>query len=244
MTRPVVIACAMAEEAQPFLEALEPDASVEVPVLPDGFRGPADFRGGILQGHPVVIATTGIGMTNAALAATVVATQLRPRAVIFAGTTGGLGANVHLGDVVVSEYALYHDADATAFGYAPGQIPQMPAKYPADPWLRATASGALRAKGLAFHTGTISASNSFVNGGQVEPVRARFRDVLAVDMETAAGAQVCWSFSIPWVSLRAISDLCDPNAGEVFDQSAPSAAATSFTAVESLLGSPPRRLHP
>ena len=142
MTRPVVIACAMAEEAAPFLEALESDTSIEVPDLPRSFRGPASFRGGILEDHPVVIATTGIGMTNAALAATVVATQLRPRAVIFAGTTGGLGASVHLGDVVVSEYALYHDADATAFGYAPGQIPQMPEKYPADPWLRATATGA------------------------------------------------------------------------------------------------------
>ena len=28
--------------------------------------------------------------------------------------------------------ATYHDADATAFGYLPGQLPQQPQIYPAD----------------------------------------------------------------------------------------------------------------
>ncbi|WP_099332972.1 5'-methylthioadenosine/adenosylhomocysteine nucleosidase [Actinomyces minihominis] len=232
---PVIIACAMEEEAEPFLTALTADPTIPVPKLPRGFQGPLTFTAGRLEDHPVIVATTGIGMTNAALAATVVSTALNPRAVVFAGTTGGLGRNVHLGDVVVGDSALYHDADATAFGYSAGQIPQMPETYDADPHLLAHAEAAVRTTGLKFHAGQVSASNSFVTGEQVAPVRSLFPHVVAVDMETAAGAQVCWSFNVPWVSLRAVSDLCDPNANEVFDSSAPAAGAASFEAVRALL---------
>lgn len=233
MSDPVVIACAMQEEAQPFLDALSEGAQ-EVP-QPRGYRGTARFHKGTLHGREVIVITTGIGMTNAASALTMVLMEVRPRAVIFAGTTGGLGTNVHLGDIVVGTQALYHDADASDFGYEPGQIPQMPPFYSAKPCFVARAERALRASGLRFHAGQVSASNSFVSGSQVGPVRQAFPNVLAVDMETAAGAQVCWSFDVPWVSLRAVSDLCDPNAGEVFDSSAPAAYEQSYRATMALV---------
>ena len=232
---PVVIACAMEEEAAPFLAALTPGEGIEVPRLPEGFRGPLTFAAGRLEGEDVVVATTGIGMTNAALAMSVVATQLSPRLVIFAGTTGGLGAEVGVGDVIVARSALYHDADATGFGYEPGQIPQMPARYGADADLVEVAQAALEGIAAKRHTSEVSASNSFVTASQVDAVREAFPQVLAVDMETAAGAQVCWAFAIPWIGLRAVSDLCDPSAATAFDENAPSAAQCSFEAAVALL---------
>ena len=237
MPKPILIACAMQEEAEPFLGVLDAARSdaTDSPQVPQGFRGPTTFHAGTLMGVPIVVTVTGIGMTNAALAMTLALSQMEPRAVVFAGTTGGLGQNVHLGDVVVADSALYHDADASAFGYTPGQIPQMPVLYEADVPLVAKAESSLRATGIVFHAGQVSSSNSFVSGSQVEPVRGRFPDVLAVDMETSAGAQVCWSFGVPWVSLRAVSDLCDPNAGEVFDASAPPAYQRSFEATLALI---------
>lgn len=242
MPKPILIACAMKEEAEPFLGALPRTGGVSTgevstvsPQVPHGFRGPTDFHTGTLMGMPVVVAVTGIGMTNAALAMTLALSQMTPRAVVFAGTTGGLGQNVHLGDVIVANSAIYHDADASDFGYTPGQIPQMPAVYEADAPLVAASESSLRAAGISFHAGQVSSSNSFVSGAQVEPVRQRFPDVLGVDMETSAGAQVCWSFHVPWVSLRAVSDLCDPNAGEVFDASAPPAYQRSFEATLALI---------
>lgn len=233
MPDPILIACAMEEEARPFLDALG-EGGKEVPG-PRGYRGTARVHKGTLNGTEAIVVTTGIGMTNAASALTMVLMEVRPRGVIFAGTTGGLGANVNLGDIVVGTQALYHDADASDFGYEPGQIPQMPALYKAKPRLVARAERALRARGMPFHAGQVSASNSFVSGSQVEPVRRAFPNVLAVDMETAAGAQVCWSFDVPWLSLRAVSDLCDPNAGEVFDASAPAAYERSYRAAMALV---------
>lgn len=235
---PVVVACAMEEEAAPILEFLDrrdEDDLPSLPALPPGFRGPLRFVAGAYEDIPVLVAVTGIGMTNAALAATIIAREVHPQAILFAGTTGGLGEQVRLGDIVLATSALYHDADASAFGYIPGQIPRMPETYEADTLLLATVQEALTKANLFFREGQVSASNSFVSGDQVGPVRTLFPHVLAVDMETAAGAQVCWSFRVPWVSLRAVSDLCDPNAGEVFETSAPSAYEQSAAAVKAVL---------
>ena len=85
-----------------------------------------------------------------------------------------------------------------------------------------------------IHTGQVSASNSFVTAPQVGPVRAKFPSVVAVDMETAAAAQVCFAFEVPWISLRAVSDMCDPDAADVFVGGAPDAAQVSFEMVRAL----------
>lgn len=238
MSALLVLACAMEEEAAPFLAALEPDKTVASPVVPESYRGPATFHSGRLFGRPAIVITTGIGMTNAATAATVALTQVRPEAYILAGTTGGLGSHVNIGHGIVAASALYHDADASAFGYKPGQIPQMPARYEADPRFVAAMVkvAAERTGGEApAHVGQVSASNSFVTASQVPPVRAAFPEVLAVDMETAAAAQVCWAFDVPWISLRAVSDMCDPNAAEVFDAGVPDATQVSFRLVKDFI---------
>lgn len=232
-SRPVVIACAMEEEAEPFLEALVPDGEQAVN-LPNAFRGPTKFSSGSLFGQSAVVVTTGIGMTNAALAATVACMELDPKAYILAGTTGGLGADVNLGHGIISGSALYHDADASAFGYEPGQIPQMPKMYEPDATLLGLAQQIDLGEKTPIHTGQVSASNSFVTAPQVRPVRAKFPSVVAVDMETAAAAQVCFAFDVPWISLRAVSDMCDPDAANVFAEGAPNAAEVSFRMVRAL----------
>ena len=55
-----------------------------------------------------------------------------PRVLVSAGSAGGLGVGVRVGDVVVGSSYVLADADARAFGYVLGQVPGMPASYPAD----------------------------------------------------------------------------------------------------------------
>lgn len=234
----IVIACAMDEEAEPFLRELQPlpgDSAAQF--LPPSFSGPMETTLGTLFGKKTLLVVTGIGLTNATIAATSVLSRVTPKAYILAGTTGGLHPDVQLGDLVVATSTLYHDADATAFGYLPGQVPRMPAEYKADERLVELAQDAVAA-GPAHrdpaehpqqgHFGMVSSSNSFVDASQVGSVRNKFPQTLAVDMETAAAAQTCWSFACPWISLRAVSDLCDPDAGQVFETSAPNAYQQSF----------------
>ena len=247
--KPVVIACAMEEEARPFLDALTPTVGQPsvirdsgapqppaiIPVMPRDYRGPATFTSGTLFGHPTIVVTTGIGMTNAAVAATATLMQVEPLAYILAGTTGGLGRQVNVGHGIVAASTLYHDADASAFGYSPGQIPQMPALYKADPKLLGLLERVREKVDAPLHVGQVSASNSFVTAPQVPSVREAFPEVVAVDMETAAAAQVCYTFRVPWVSLRAVSDMCDPEAATTFDEGAPHAAEISFNMVKALI---------
>ncbi len=236
----LIVTCAMEEEADPFLTDLV--GAEQVFLLGESYRGPATFHSGSLKGVSTLVVTSGIGLTNAAVAMTAVLSALRPRLVVVAGTTGGLGPQVEINDVIVSSTATYHDADATEFGYAMGQIPRMPQDYTAD---EEAVTSARNAAGTdltnsTVQVGPVSSSNSFVMARHVPQVREQFPYVLAVDMETAAVSQVCWEFGVPWVSIRAVSDLCDPNAGGVFHERAPRAYLTSHAAVMNFIDTIPQ----
>ena len=229
----IAIVAAMEKETRPFLAELE--GTEETTLLGPSYGGPARFFTGTLGGLPVLLAESGIGTTNAAVATTGVITGFVPHLIVVAGTAGGLEMGIGAGDLVVAESALYHEADATEFGYLPGQIPRMPPAYCSSPVLRAQAKEALDATGLPFLEGTVGSSNSFVTAANAEDVRERFPGLLSVDMETAAIAQTCELFGVPWISLRAVSDLCEPDGAGKFRAHAPEAAATSKQAVSAFL---------
>lgn len=211
---PVVVFAAMEPEVEPFLDFLTPDGPAPERI------GPAWVHHVTVAGRPVMVARTGIGLVNAAASATAVVTALRPAAMVSAGTAGGLAADIAVGDVVVGTAYRFTDADATAFGYAPGQVPGMPERYEISaPWhaaLAALTGGADRTAiaGSTVRIGEMVAGDSFVTAANVSPVRARFPAALATDMETTALAQVAHLFDVPFVSVRGVSDLCDPTGVE------------------------------
>ena len=90
------------------------------------------FYEGKLADMNVVLVQSGIGKVNASIAATLLIEVFQVDAVINTGSAGGIGPGLSVGDLVLSEALAYNDADARAFGYAFGQIPQMPEKYVAD----------------------------------------------------------------------------------------------------------------
>jgi adenosylhomocysteine nucleosidase len=200
-----LVAVAMADEAAPFLDA----ADVVGP--------PADVGGAVqhllsIAGKTVLLVRSGIGLVNAAAAVSSVLATTRPRALISAGTAGGLGMQVRVGDVVVADETLHSAADATGFGYALGQVPGMPERYTCDPAL-VKAAVAAGTPDIVTRQGLVVSSDSFVTASIVEDVRGTFPEALSTDMESAALAQVAHLFGVPFVSVRAISDLCGPTAG-------------------------------
>lgn len=221
----VVIACAMEEELAPFLEGS--DDVVELPWQ----RSKNDhqhFYAATLEGTRVLLVRSGIGLANAAAAATRALSGTSPTAYIIAGTAGGLATKVSVRDVVAAVNATYFGADATAFGYAPGQVPQMPERYSTELQLPSN---------CANWVGQAVSGDSFITAANVSEIRERFPLALAVDMETTAAAQVCHLFGVPWLSLRAISDLCGPLAGQEFHVEVDEAAHRSYVAVRRLLTS-------
>ena len=193
----------------------------------------------------LVLVRSGIGLVSAASALATALTRLAPAVVLSAGTAGGLGREVEVGDVCVSTTLAYTDADATAFGYAHGQTPGQPAVFEADAAVLARVEevgpAALRAStassgGARIRAGQMLAGNSFVTAANVGRARELFPGAVSTDMESTALAQVATSAGIPFASVRGVSDLCGPEAGQDFHIGAHEAAARSAAVVLAALG--------
>lgn len=228
---PVLIVVAMPEEAAPLLARLREPRELPVPMT-----GPVACRAGELEGTPVVVLTCGIGIAAAASALTWAVLACGPRAVLSAGSAGGLAADVEVGTLIVGESFAYSIADATAFGYEAGQVPGQPARFGADPELADLAEEAARAALGADHVrrGLAVAGDAFVTADNAEQIRARFPGALSADMESTALAQVAATLDVPFLSVRSVSDLCGPSAGQQFHLELDVVAERSARAVEAL----------
>ncbi len=222
-----VVVVAMAAEAEPF-RALADRVGASRAV------GHAEHTDIVLAGRAVRLVSSGIGLVRATAALTLVLHELGRVPVISAGSAGGVGVRVHVGDVVVGEEYTFHSADATAFGYAPGQVPGMPAVFPSSS-VHVEAARGLRLADATVHTGTMLSGDSFVDARTVDAVRATFPAALSTDMETTALAQACYLAGTPFVSVRGISDLCGPIAGDDFRTHVDDAADRSAQIVTALL---------
>lgn len=131
MNRKFVVIHAMAEEQAPFYPLSEKDNVLEKQGL--SFRA-LDISTQ-LGGYSVV---SGIGLVNAARAATIAASLPGIELIIYCGTAGSTNNSCGVGEVVIGSSFRYHNADATMFDYQMGQVPGMPAKYEAAPALLAS----------------------------------------------------------------------------------------------------------
>ena len=224
----VLIAVAMPEEAAPFLAAAGtgPDDAERI--------GPAAVHRLTLADTAVTLVRTGIGSVNAAAATGAVLAIETPRVIISAGTAGGL-SRVKVGDVVVGTSYRFTDVDATAFDYAPGQVPGMPERYETDPSWDAAAAGVAAPADGAVHRGEMVSGDAFVTANTVDDVRRRFPRALSADMETTALAQVAYLMGVPFVAVRGISDLCGPAGAEDFRDHVDDAGDRAAQVVLSLL---------
>lgn len=175
---------------------------------------------GTYRGQTLAVIESGIGKVNAAIATAHIIASDRPRAVINTGSAGGLGKDVHVGDIVVGSRVAHHDVDVRAFGYVIGQVPQMPPEYHADVQLSQAAAEAARVfADAAVHHGLIVSGDQFVDhSDKVARIRRDFPDVLAVEMEAAAIAQTCHQLRTPCVVIRAVSDHADEKADKSFEE--------------------------
>ena len=79
------------------------------------------------------------------------------------------------------------------------------------------------------------AENSFVTAATAGRVRELFPRAVSTDMESTALAQVAAGAGVPFVSVRGVSDLCGPEAGQDFHIAVEEAAARSAAVVLALL---------
>lgn len=126
--------------------------------------------------------------------------------------------------------------DATAFGYVIGQLPQQPARFKADSDWVARVQRAAAAVKLASRTGLIVSGDQFVSSQAAsKKILANFPGALASEMEGAAIGQVATQFKVPFVVIRAMSDVGDEDAGVIFDDFVVKAGQHSAAMILALL---------
>ncbi|MBP2196543.1 5'-methylthioadenosine/S-adenosylhomocysteine nucleosidase [Pantoea cypripedii] len=191
---------------------------------------------GTLNGVEVALLKSGIGKTAAALGTTLLLELCKPDVVINTGSAGGLAPTLKVGDIVVSDEVRYHDADVTAFGYEPGQMADCPAAFVADEKLIAAAEQVIKQLDLNAVRGLVVSGDAFINGAApLARIRSTFPQAIAVEMEATAIGHVCHQFKVPFVVVRAISDVADQESHLSFDEFLSVAAKQSSLMVENLL---------
>ncbi|MCV5307851.1 5'-methylthioadenosine/S-adenosylhomocysteine nucleosidase, partial [Escherichia coli] len=67
--------------------------------------------------------------------------------------------------------------------------------------------------------GMIATGDSFMSDpNRVAAIRDKFENLYAVEMEAAAVAQVCHQYEVPFVIIRALSDIAGKESNVSFDQ--------------------------
>lgn len=219
---------AMAEEVSAFQAAMMDSKIHEIAGV--------HFYVGHINDVKVVLAQSGIGKVNAALTTTLMCHHFNPSALINTGSAGGFNNQQQVGDIVISVDVVHHDVDVTAFGYALGQVPGMPSSFAAAQTLVDIAHQALEKLALKAHRGQVASGDKFMtHQDHIDIVRAGFPNLDAVEMEGAAIAQVCHRFDIPFVIVRALSDIAGQESPMSFEQFLPVAAANAAKLIVEML---------
>ena len=166
----------------------------------------------------VVLQKCGIGKVNAAIGATMMIEKHHPDVIISSGCAGGADPSLNVGDVVVAAETTYHDAycgDNCAYG----QIMGMPKRYILSDKLNVIVQQ-FGADCSTISMGLTVSGDWFVDTREkMCEIMQHFPEAKAVDMESCSIAQVCYTFDVPFVSFRIISDvpLKDHKAAMYFD---------------------------
>ncbi|MEO8249870.1 MAG: 5'-methylthioadenosine/adenosylhomocysteine nucleosidase [Burkholderiales bacterium] len=218
------ILSALAEEQAGLIEQLDSPERVR--------HAGRDFWLGRLHGQPVVLALSRIGKVAAATTATALIERFAVERVLFTGVAGGLASEVRVGDLVLATGFVQHDLDVSPL-YPRFQVPFYGRdRFECDEALKTILLRAINvalagSKGIfdseigvlkpTVHTGLLASGDRFVSSA-IESfalqaaLRSAGHEPLAVEMEGAAVAQVCFDFGVPLAAVRTISDRADDNA--------------------------------
>lgn len=232
MSKKVGIIGAMSVELELLKSKLEENPAVTK-------AGGMTFTEGKINGISVVLVQSGVGKVNAALCAQRLILKFGCTHIINTGIAGAMASGLKVLDFVASTDAVYHDMDATGFGYKKTEIPQMKCSdFPADgKMLEATRSAFKEFPAehkLVF--GRIATGDQFISDKEKKSAIQETCSPACVEMEGAAVAHACWINEIPFVIIRCMSDMADDDGESIYSFNENEAASLSGSLVLSMLG--------
>lgn len=232
MSKKVGIIGAMSVELELFKSKLGENPAVTK-------AGGMTFTEGKINGISVVLVQSGVGKVNAALCAQRLILKFGCTHIINTGIAGAMASGLKVLDFVASTDAVYHDMDATGFGYKKTEIPQMKCSdFPADGKMLEAARSAFKEfpaeHKLVF--GRIATGDQFISDKEKKSAIQETCSPACVEMEGAAVAHACWINEIPFVIIRCMSDMADDDGESIYSFNETEAASLSGSLVLSMLG--------
>ena len=198
---------AMPDELSAVVDAMHADQVTEL--------GGRKYYKGRYAGEDVVCVVSRIGKVAAATTATILLERFQPRAIVMTGLAGGVDERLGIGDIVIADRLIQHDLDARPL-FPQFEVPLLGVtEFPADPILSeklATAADRLVGNKRVWRGLIASGDQFFASVEATIALRARVPAALAVEMEGAAVAQVCYEHGVRFGIARVISDTANHGA--------------------------------
>lgn len=171
---------------------------------------PYVYYTGKLFHNDIVLVKSGVGKVSSGGLFSSLVDNFKDIDIVFnVGVSGGIKGKTKTGDVIISEKMAYHDADVRSFGYKYGQMAGCPE------WFYGDNSIISLLKDLPYKKGTILTGDIFmVNSELIDNIINEYfpnDNVLAVDMETTAFAQMAYLYNKKYLAVRVISDVVGEN---------------------------------
>ncbi|WP_291118474.1 5'-methylthioadenosine/adenosylhomocysteine nucleosidase [Empedobacter sp. UBA7248] len=193
--------------------------------------GRRSYFTGELNNQKVVVVFSRVGKVAASATVTTLILEFKVSELIFTGVAGGIHTDVKIGDIVLGQSLIQHDMNAQPL-FPAYEIPMLgKAYFEADSSQLEVATTAIleileeqhlhnviSEKDLdkfnihqpQLHVGLIGSGDLFFStNSQKEKLQQNLPEMLCVEMEGAAVAQVCYEFDIPFIIIRTISDDAD-----------------------------------
>ena len=223
------IISALQEEQEGLVEAMQAPTTL--------VHGMRTYTAGDIAGIAAVCVLSRIGKVAAATTATMLIEKLGVTHILFTGVAGAGDARIQVGDIVVAESLLQYDMNASPL-FPRYEVPLTGLAYfqsdlhlsnivadAAAGFLDADFENTIdaaerkdfRLQRPRVHRGLIASGDQFISSpGHINGLNQALSGLLAVEMEGAAVAQVCFELGVPFAVIRTISDNANEEAAHDF----------------------------
>ncbi|WP_367675076.1 5'-methylthioadenosine/adenosylhomocysteine nucleosidase [Buchnera aphidicola] len=194
------------------------------------------FYIGKINTTKIIILKSNIGKVFSAIATTLLIHIYKPNLILNIGTAGSLTKKLNPGDFAIAKKISYFDVDLRTFNYNIGQIPNCPIFFKTDESYTKKIKSMMYKKKYNFLEGLIISGDTFVGTNKKnKKIKSFFPKSIAIDMECAAVAHVCYVLHIPLISIRIISDKANENSNYDFKNFINKSSKIIFLIVTSIL---------
>ena len=187
------------------------------------------FYIGSIEEKEVVLVKSNVGKVNSARVTQLLIDYFNIDLVINVGTAGSVDNSLEIGDVVVATELVQYDFDVTPFGRKLGEIENIGESIKVDEKFLKLFDN------INVRKGIIASGDKFiVNREDKDNIRNIFK-ALAIEMEGASIAQVCYLDKIPFLVIRSITDKLDGSSKIDFEKFLESSSKNAANILKELL---------